>query len=131
MTKSALAAVLSLSFALLVLATSGGCFALAAGVGAGAAVAYVRGDLDTTLSANFDRSVRAAQKAMTDLKFAKISEAHDAIQAVLTYRDARDRKIEVFVARETEVSTRLKIRVGTFGEEGLQQEILGRVKSNL
>lgn len=131
MNKSPLSAVLSLSFALFVLATTGGCFAVVAGVGAGAAVAYVRGDLDTTLSANFDRSVRAAQKAMADLKFAKIVETQDAIQAVLTYRDARDRKIELFVAKETDVSTKLKIRVGTFGEEVLQQEILSRVKSNL
>jgi hypothetical protein len=121
---------ISLCAASVPLATSG-CFAVAAGVGAGAAVAYVRGDLDMTLSGNFDRSVRAAQRAMADLKFAKIVETQDAIQAVLTYRDARDRKIELFLAKETDVSTKLKIRVGTFGEDMLQQEILSRVKSNL
>ena len=56
------------------LAVTSGCVALAAGAGAGAAVAYMRGDLDTTLDAGFAKSVRAAEKTIAQLHYAKISD---------------------------------------------------------
>lgn len=116
---------------LTVLTTTSGCLALAAGAGAGAAVAYVRGDLDVTLNANFDKSARAASKALVGLKYVKISDNRDALQATLIYRNASDQKIELYLEKLTDDATKLKIRVGTFGEESLQHEILTRVKSNL
>ena len=122
---------LAASALLAVLAATSGCLAVAAGAGAGATVAYMRGDLDTTLDAGFSKSIYAAQTALADLKFAKISENQDALQATLIYRNAADKKIELYLAKTTDAATKLKIRVGTFGDEGLQQEILTRVKANL
>ena len=113
------------------LALSSGCMVLAAGAGAGAAVAYVRGDLDTTLDAGFAKSVRAAEKTIADLKYAKISDHQDALQATLIARNAADQKIELYLEKVTDDATKLKIRVGTFGEEALQNEILAKIKSNL
>lgn len=113
------------------LALTSGCLAVAAGAGAGATVAYMRGDLDTTLDAGFAKSVRAAENALTDLKFARISQNQDALQATLIYRNAADKKIELYLAKNTDAATTLKIRVGTFGDAALQQEILSRVKANL
>ena len=128
---SRLAALLVAGALLPVLALSSGCVAVLAGAGAGATVAYVRGDLDTTLDASFAKSVRAAQKTLAGLKYAKISERQDALQSTLIYRNAGDQKIELYLEKVTADSTKLKIRVGTFGEESLQQEILTRLKSNL
>ena len=114
-----------------VLVLTSGCLALAAGAGAGAAVAYMRGDLDVTLDANLAKSVRAAEKAVAQLKFTKISDRQDALQATLVSRNASDQKIELYLEKLTDDATKLKIRVGTFGEESMQQEILARIRSNL
>jgi len=113
------------------LAFTSGCLAVVAGAGAGAAVAYVRGDLDTTLDASFAKSVRAAEKTIADLKYAKVSDHQDALQATIVARTAADQKIELYLEKVTGDATKLKIRVGTFGEEALQNEILTRIKSHL
>ena len=113
------------------LALSSGCMVLAAGAGAGAAVAYVRGDLDTTLDASFAKSVRAANETIAELKYAKVSDHQDALQATIVARTAADQKIELYLEKVTVGATKLKIRVGTFGEEALQNEILTRIKSHL
>ena len=110
---------------------SSGCFAVAAGAGAGAAVAYVRGDLDATLKANYDKSVRAVEKAIDQLKLAKVSEEKNALKAVIITRNAADVKIEMHIERLADDATKLKIRVGTFGNDELQLEVLDRVKKNL
>jgi hypothetical protein len=114
-----------------VLAFSSGCVAVIAGAGAGAAVAYVRGDLDTTLSAGYEKTVRAANAALSDLKFAKVSEKKDALQAILIARNAADKKIEIRVELVGENVSKLKIRVGVFGDEAQSLAILEKVKSNL
>ena len=113
------------------LATTAGCLAVAAGAGAGATVAYVRGDLDTTLSANLERSARAVNKAIEDLKFAKVSESKDALQSIIIARNAADKKIELHLDRLADDATKLKIRVGTFGDDVLQVTILEKIKANL
>lgn len=125
------ARILAASALLSVLVLSSGCLALAAGAGAGAAVAYVRGDLDVTLDANLAKSARAAEKAIGQLKYIKISNRRDALRATLISRTASDQKIELYLEKLTDDATKLKIRVGTFGEESMQQEILTRIKSNL
>jgi hypothetical protein len=112
-------------------AVHAGCMAVAAGAGAGAAVAYVRGDLDTMLGAGLERSSRAVERAIADLQFARISDRRDALQASFVARTANDRKIELYLEQISEEATRLKIRVGTFGEDSLQNEILVRIKSHL
>lgn len=126
-----LVAILGAALALATLAGTSGCLAVAAGAGAGATVAYVRGDLDATLSANLDRSTRAVNKAIEQLQFAKVSESKDALQAIIIARNASDKKIELHLNKLADDATKLKIRVGTFGDDYLQTAILEKVKANL
>ena len=112
-------------------ALSSGCVAVVAGAGAGAAVAYVRGDLDATVNAGFEKAVRAANGAVADLKFAKVSERKDALQAIIIARNAADKKIEIRVDQLSERDSRVKIRVGVFGDEALSIAILDKIKANL
>jgi len=121
--------VLTLSLGALVL--NQGCVAVVAGAGAGAAVAWVRGDLETTLDVGLDKGVEAANAAIAQLKFAKVSEKKDALQAILIARTAADKKIEIRVEHQAAKVTKLKIRVGLFGEEALSLAILEKVKANL
>jgi hypothetical protein len=122
---------LAATAALATLAGTSGCLAVAAGAGAGATVAYVRGDLDATLSANLDKSARAVNKAIEQLQFAKVSEAKDALQVIVIARNAADKKIELHLDKLADDATKLKIRVGTFGDDALQTAILEKVKANL
>jgi hypothetical protein len=112
-------------------ALSSGCVAVVAGAGAGAAVAYVRGDLDATVKGGFEQAVRAANGAIVDLKFAKVSERKDALQAIIIARNAADKKIEIRVDQSGEKDSRVKIRVGVFGDEALSIAILDKIKANL
>ncbi len=112
------------------LATSG-CLAVAAGAGAGATVAYVRGDLDTTLNANFERSLAAVNAAVAQLKYAKVSEKRDALEATVIARNASDKRIELRLDVLSADATKLKIRVGTFGDETVTQAVLEKIKANL
>ena len=108
-----------------------GCVVVAAGAGAGAAVAYVRGDLDSTLNANLDRSLRAVNKAIDQLQFAKVSEHKDALEAVVIARNASDKKIEIHLNKLTDDAMKLKIRVGTFGDNAVSLAILDKIRANL
>lgn len=112
------------------MATSG-CVAVAAGAGAGAAVAYVRGDLDATLNANFEATVGAVNAAVADLKFAKVSEKSDALQAIIITRNAADKKIEIRIEQAGATLSRVKIRVGVFGDEALSLAVLDKIKAKL
>ena len=120
-----------LALAGLALPTLSGCVAVLAGAGAAGAVAYVRGELDVALEAPVDRTVRATNQAILDLKFAKISESRDVAQDVFVIRNASDQKIEIRVDRVSDTVSRVKIRVGVFGDEALSLLILDKIKAAL
>jgi len=112
------------------LAGTTGCVVVAAGAGAGA-VAYVRGDLDTTVNADYEKVVAAAREAVGKLEFAKVSDNKDALKAVLVSRTAQDKKVEITLQNTGKKITNVKIRVGVFGDEQLSIAILDKIKSNL
>ncbi len=117
--------------AVLVLASLTGCVAVvAAGAGAGT-VAYVRGELDSTLSAGYDTSVTAANRAIQQLQFAKISESRDALTDKIIVRTAGDRKVVIWVDKMSDLSSKVRIRVGWFGDEALSLTVLEKIRANL
>ena len=107
-----------------------GCVVAAAGMAAGA-VAYVRGELSTSLDQNYNKVVDATRAALKELEFVKISENKDALEAVLIYRTALDKKIKLKLSKTTDKSTMVKIRVDIVGDEALSLAILERIKANL
>jgi len=113
------------------LALHSGCLAVAAGAAGAGTVAYVRGELAATLDQNIDRTERAANRAIADLKFAKISETQDALVAVIVARTAEDKKIEIRVSSLSAAQAKVQIRVGVFGDEALAQRILENIRANL
>ena len=143
-------AVLAAACGLALATLNSGCFAVvAAGAGAGA-VAYIRGDLESSVDAgfdksvkaaeraiespvdgNFDRAVRASQRAIEQLKFAKVNEKQDALLATLVARNADDKRIEIRVESDGTARTKLRIRVGVIGDEALSLAILEKIKGNL
>lgn len=107
-----------------------GCVVLAAGAGAGA-VAYVRGDLTATLDSSYDAACKASDRAIGQLEFARIGDRKDALSARLTARTAMDRKVEIVLTKMGDDLTKVKIRVGVFGDEAVSLAILDRIRANL
>lgn len=112
------------------LLTLPGCVAVAAGDGAGV-VAYVRGDLETTLGKDYSAVVDATRVAIKELEFAKISDDKDAFKAFIIARTAVDKKVEITLTNAGKGLTSIKIRVGVFGDEQLSLAILAKIKAGL
>jgi hypothetical protein len=108
-----------------------GCLVVAAGAAGAGTVAYIRGELDASLQGNHDTVVAATNRAVDDLKFARISETKDALTAVIVARTADDKKIDIKVVRISDNLSKVQIRVGIFGDEFVSVSILERIKANL
>ncbi len=112
------------------LALTSGCVFAAIGAGA-ATVVYVQGDLEDTLSAGLEKTVRAANVAVKDLAFVKVSENKDALLVTIVARNADDKKIQIKLESVSANVTKVNIRVGTFGDEALSLAIMDKIKANL
>ncbi len=94
-------------------------------------MAYLRGDIDATLNVPFERAVQASDLAVEQLRFDKVSEKKDALQAILVSRNAADKRVEIRIEKVTENASKLKIRVGTFGDESLAVATYTQINANL
>jgi hypothetical protein len=123
---SAIAAVLSVA------ALNSGCVVAAAGAAAGAGtVAWIEGKLVVTVDNGYDHTLRATDRAITQLQFLKLSDSRDALTATLTARTAEDKKVIIDVKREADHLTKIEIRVGDFGDKAIEQAIYDRILANL
>lgn len=103
-----------------------------AAVGAGAgAVAYIRGELEATVDSSLNATLKASDRAISQLEFAKVSEKKDALSANLVARTAQDKKVEIDLAKVGDKVTKVKIRVGVFGDEAVSMAILDKIKQGL
>lgn len=131
-------AILSRILATLALASTltlgSGCFLVAVGA-AGAAgagtVAYIKGELDATLPYDYNTAADASLKAVDQMHFALISQSRDGAGALVTARTVEDTRITINVERVDANLAKVKIRVGTFGDEALSRSILDQIKRNL
>lgn len=117
--------------AALPIAFTSGCLAVAAGAAGAGTVAYIRGELDASLSYNLDAVDRATNRAAEQLRFAKINEGSDALARIITLRTAEDKKIEIKLSRTTDTLTHVRIRVGVFGDETISRALLEKIQANL
>lgn len=109
-----------------------GCAALVVGAAAGVGtVAYVNGELDTVVEASLDDTWEATQAAVKDLEFTVTESSKDALAAKQVSRTAEDKKIQIHLNRETDSTTRIRIRVDVFGNEDLSRAILDKIKEHL
>jgi hypothetical protein len=126
--------VLLLSFALAAGVATSGCFVVALGA-AGAAgagtVAYARGQLDATLANGYDQVLAASNRALDELQLVKISEKKDAFSAILIARTAEDKRVEIRIAKEGDILTTVRIRVGIFGDEEKSRTLLEKMRAGL
>ena len=108
-----------------------GCLIVAAGAAGAGTVAYIRGGHEASLEGRYDSVVAAANEAVADLQFARISENKDALTALIVARTADDKKIDITVTKVSANLSRVEIRVGVFGDEFVSVSIPDRIKANL
>ena len=109
-----------------------GCVVAAAGVAAGAgAIAYVRGELATSLDHDFGKVVEATRTALKELEYTKVSEKKDAMEAEFISRTALDKKVTIKLNQVTEKTTKVQIRIDLLGDEALSLAILDKIKATL
>ena len=123
---------LSLLLTLGLLPFLSGCVVAAAGVAAGAgAIAYVRGELATSLDHDFSKVVEATRTALKELEYSKVTEKKDGMEAEFIYRTALDKKVTIKLNQVTEKTTKVQIRIDLLGDEALSLAILDKIKATL
>lgn len=108
-----------------------GCIIAAVGVGAAGTIAYIRGDLEAVESENIDTVYDAALQAAEELELRIISKTKDALSATIIARDAQDKKVQIILRTTAENTTKLSIRIGTFGSETKSRLIYQKIYDNL
>jgi hypothetical protein len=112
------------------LAGLSGCWIVLAGGAAAGTVAYVKGELNATVSQDVPAVYNASLKAMDDLKIPVLSSGQDSLTATVAARDAQDKKITIDIKRAG-ATTDIIIRVGFWGDQAKSQTILDKIKSHL
>ena len=109
----------------------GGCVVVAAGAAGAGAVAYVRGELESSVAHDLDTVFAAAQRALGEMKFARIADKKTALDAQLISRTALDKKVEIRLERITDGLTKIHIRIGLLGDQQLSLTILDKINAEL
>jgi hypothetical protein len=112
----------------------GGCAAavIAGSAAAGAGTwAFLHGELETTERASLNRVWEATQKAVESMEFQVKEREKDALNAKIVSVDSRKRFITIRLTSVSANETRIKIRVGTFGDEAASEQILKKIQLNL
>jgi hypothetical protein len=108
-----------------------GCMLVAVGAGAAGTVAYIKGDLEAVEAVSLNDTYRATEKAVEEMKLLVISKRKDSLGAVFKLRDTADKKITIKLTPSNESTTKISIRVGTFGNEAKSQMIYEKIKENI
>lgn len=114
-----------------ILVTQSGCLLAAAAAGTGATVAYVKGDLEADLDARPEAVVSATKAALQDMGFVVMRSSASSVDGRVFARTAQDKKINVDVESISEGTSRVSIRVETFGNEALSRQILDKIQEKL
>jgi hypothetical protein len=117
--------------ALTALPVFSGCVIVAAGAAGAGAVAYVRGEMRSSIEHDLVAVYEASQRALINLEFAKISERRSGVDAELISRTALDKRVVIELKKVTDRLTKVEIRVGIVGDQDLSLTILEKIKAEL
>ena len=111
-----------------------GCVLLAVGTGAAAgagAVAYIKGELQTTYAASLDQTYQASQDALEDLDYRILSTQRDGTEGEIEAKRVGGDSVKVKLSVSGRETTLVKIRVGIFGDEAASRTIERKIASRL
>ncbi len=109
-----------------------GCAGLLVGATAGAGSAiYAKGNLETRLQADINRSWEATVTAVRGIGFEIEKRNMDQTSAKLEARTADEKTVTIDLESKGNEETKIWIRVGVFGDEDRSRRILDKIKSRL
>lgn len=108
-----------------------GCMLAVVGVGAAGTIAYIRGDLEAVEPESLDAVYEATLAAVKELELTVTEKPKDALEARIVVHDSQDRKITIKLKNTAENTTKLSIRVGTFGSETRSRLIYQKIREHL
>jgi len=120
--------------AIMLIAATGllqGCVLAVVGVGAAGTIAYIRGDLEAVESKPIDAVYEATLTAVEELELTVTEKSKDALEARIVVRDSQDRTITIKLKTTADQTTKLSIRVGTFGSETRSRLIYQKIREQL
>lgn len=115
----------------LLLATQTGCVAVAAAGAAAGGIGYAKGDLEGYVNAPLSRSVAACNAALTRLKYSKIKEESDAMEATIIARTGDDTKITIKMKQLADKTTEISVRYGVFGDQPMSQVLMTEIRKGI
>ncbi len=109
-----------------------GCAAVLIGgaVGAGSVI-YVKGEIEHTVNASTPAVYHATVAALRDMQMPIAGDAHDNMSVEIKSQFADGKTAWIKVTSVTAASSRIEIRVGTFGDEYRSRTLLDKIEKNL
>jgi len=111
-----------------------GCTAALVGAGAGAGVgtySYLKGELEVTYPVAYQRVAAATEGAVRDLGFTLEKEEKDAIRCRIDAKMADGTGVKLKVDNVSPKITRLRIKVGWFGNKEVSLQIMRAVEKRM
>lgn len=122
----ALIAVLSL-----ILISAAGCLLVGAAAAGGATYFYIDGEVTTSVEGSPPQVIEAAKLAMKDLSMPVIMSQADGLEGRLEARLGTENKAVIKVRFESQTSSKVRVRIGTFGDETQSRQIIDRIRANM
>jgi hypothetical protein len=120
-----------LSLVLLAVSVSG-CVALAVGAAAGVGgYAWVNGELVKEYQVSAEKLQRAATRGLKSQNVVISDQQGDRLSAKISGKFADGKKIAIAIEAMTEKSSKMKIRVGMFGDQTRSELIANAIEKNL
>lgn len=117
--------------ALALCAPLSGCALVVAGAAGAAGAMYVNGEYDGRLSASPQKCAEATRRVFEDMEIKLLKCDASALDGRVVGKSALEREITVTLKRESEIQTKVSIRVGTFGDEKVAAEIFRKIQARL
>lgn len=109
-----------------------GCAAVVVGAGAGAAgVIWYKGKLEETVAASVPNVHQAVKAGLKDLNITITEDRHDGLTAEVRGELADGKKVSIDAKSVGSSTTKLTIRVGTFGDKDFSLRIRDAIKKHL
>ncbi len=109
-----------------------GCVALVVGAAAGVGgYAYVKGELVRVYDVPYEKAWTASLDTLKSLDMTIVDESRDKLKGIISAKRADDASIKVTVESLSEQSTRVKVRVGVFGDRSASERIHEEIAARL
>ena len=99
-------------------------------VGASSCV-YLSGELESTEKASFNQAWNATQTMLKTSGYTVTSIEKDLFYTKFEAKDPGDRKITIKLITQSVDRIKIKVRVGTFGDESLSRKIIEDIRNQI